>query len=127
MGIVGLAEKALVVVATSLGMLHPTDNSALSTTLESDNSRNIAFQQYKNKKAKPSLVLKLNMRNPEASILLSHSSHSSHSSHRSHYSSGSGDGGGGGGVGLVLVGGVLAYGAYKLGQKSNDKNDNQPK
>jgi hypothetical protein len=73
---------------------------------------------------KPKLTLKLNPYRPENSQVFYHSSHSSHSSHASHSSHSSGGyassaDGGGSGLGILVVGGLVAYGAYRLGKRNN--------
>lgn len=91
-GLLNLAKKSLSVIAASLAAL--TNNEVHATTnfgtVEGSENHNINIESINKRVLKPKLVLKLNMANPDNSILAmhtSHRSHSSHSSHSSHYSS----------------------------------------
>jgi hypothetical protein len=124
-GFLKLAKKALTVITTSVGLLMQDQEraSAQSNVADLDADRSISENSYK-KRLKPKLILKMNSGDPEDYLLAQHRSHSSHSSHRSHsshYSSSGGRGGGGVPLGLLVVGGVIAYGAYQAGKSDNVK------
>jgi hypothetical protein len=126
-GLVNLAKRCLAVITTSLGLLSNNHVNAFpQQNNDDDNEDKVRFDRTNIKKLKPKLILKMRSNNLEDYILAqhrSHSSHSSHSSHRSHYSSGSSsDGGSGGlGIGTIIVGGLIALGAYGLGRSGKDK------
>lgn len=123
-----LSLKTKAVVSTALAVIAGQRGFAAVTTqvlpVRLDNtSRGI----LKNKLLKPKLTLKLNPVDPGRSKLAYHSSHSSHSSHASHsshssHSSGgySNSSGGNGGMGVLLVGGAVAYGIYRVTRKNKD-------
>lgn len=114
-GLNGLAKKILTVASSALGLIGNTKGDSIEHSSYSNiNSNDLIFENYKSKKANPKLVLKLNINNPSNSLMVSHRSHSSHRSHYSHYSGGSSRGDGGSGLGGIVVGGLIAYGAYKI-------------
>jgi hypothetical protein len=126
-GFIHLAKKAVAIITTSLGVLSAQKMHGQPQVKDNERSEDEAkVETYKNSNQKPKLLLKIRSHDPADYLLAqhrSHSSHRSHASHRSHYSSSSARGGGGGGggglgVGALVVGGLLAIGAYGLGRKS---------
>jgi hypothetical protein len=121
-----LNHKALTIITASLSMLNSRHVIATpEMPADAAGDANIIQRLVRNKIFKPKLTLLLNPYRPENSRLAYHSSHSSHSSHASHsshssggYGSGSSDDGGGGILGAIAVGGVIAYGAYRLGKRN---------
>jgi hypothetical protein len=125
---IDLTKKTIAVITTSLGLLSANQIKALPQNTGNDNSEDQSKNEnLERRPLKPKLILKLKSHNPDDYMLAghsSHSSHASHSSHRSHYSSSSGgddDGGGGLGWGVLVVGGLVALGAYQLGKNKNKK------
>lgn len=119
-----LGSKTAAVVAASLALLQSRE--AVSMPLQMQDNNNFIQNLLNRKRLKPKLTLKLNPYRPENSLLAYHSSHSSHSSHASHsshssggYASGSSSGDGGSGLGVLVVGGAIAYGAYRLGKRNS--------
>lgn len=99
-GLKNLMNKSLSVAVAAISSIQTMHAKALELPEMNENDFTDSVSA---EKLKPKLVLKLNISNPEAHMLLlhrSHSSHSSHSSHRSHsshyssssYSSGSSTG-----------------------------------
>lgn len=83
-----LSARVLAVLAatfgTTLAFKSQAQVPALPAVPNDDNK--ITVEEYQNKILKPRLVLKLNVADPDNSLLAFHRSHSSHSSHRSHSS-----------------------------------------
>lgn len=91
-GLSKLAVKASLVFGSALAALSGGDATTtnLSPTEEANSGNTIEFQAQAAKK-KPMPLLRLNLNNPEQSVMIAqHGSHSSHSSHSSHYSHRSG-------------------------------------
>lgn len=87
-GFQSLAAKSFAVLSAALSVLSSKAAPIIINELPDENS-NSNFEDSHRYVLKPKLILKLNLTNPENSLVLmhrSHSSHSSHSSHRSHSS-----------------------------------------
>ncbi len=126
-----LAQKALTVITTSIGVLSHTEGQSIQNSSHALDGNLLDYDSAQRKSVKPKLVLKLNPNFPEKRLLAQHSSHSSHSSHvshSSHHSSSSGysddtseESDGGKVLPLIVVGGALAVGGYLLGKKKDNK------
>jgi hypothetical protein len=122
-GLINLAKRTMGVIATSLGLLSAHESKCSPQIPEGqEDDENSKVEKLNKRNLKPKLILKLKSGNSEDYILAQHRSHSSHSSHRSHYSSSSGSKGSGGGAGLgtLIVGGLIALGAYGLGKSNRE-------
>lgn len=116
----GLKTKA--VVSAALAVLAGQHALAAPAIQIPADNEGVIRGLSKNRMLKPKLTLKLNPFDPARSRLAYHSSHSSHSSHASHssHSSGGYSDGGGGGMGVLLIGGAVAYGLYRVTRKNTD-------
>jgi len=87
-GLKNLANKTTAIIAGALATL--TGMQVNKAIAQNNNSEDLNKQEFKAGKPKPMTVLKLNINNPQSSLLVaqhgSHSSHSSHASHSSHSS-----------------------------------------
>lgn len=88
LGLASLSAKALAVIAAVFGTAVSNDAHAQQVTPGPDqpDDKQINYEQFQQKVLKPKLVLKVNLSNPDNSLLALHSSHSSHRSHSSHSS-----------------------------------------
>lgn len=81
-----LALKSFSVLSASLAALIPNQNQASNLKPDNTNDNLLNHKNIQKRILKPKLVLKLNTKNPENSLLSMHASHSSHASHNSHSS-----------------------------------------
>lgn len=89
-GLAFLSSKVAAVIAATIGsLMHVKSDAQIQPSQPPANDSTISYEDYQKKILKRQLVLKLNLDNPDNSLLAFHRSHSSHSSHSSHYSSSS--------------------------------------
>lgn len=126
-GVENLAKKTLAIISASTSLLVNQKAAAIPHNFQGDELTESKNETYK-RKLRPKLVLKLNPNNLQEGKYIAHSSHSSHSSHASHsshysssYSHDSGSSSGVG-IGVIVAGGLIAYGAYQLGKRNKNKN-----
>lgn len=86
-GFQSLLRKSLAVITATFSTLSANSTPATIASYEPDRNADSHSEEAHRNVLKPKLVLKLNMANPENSLVLMHTSHRSHSSHSSHYSS----------------------------------------
>lgn|GEM_PF-1075439 len=83
LGFLNLAKKSFAVLTASLGTLLGNQSKALPPAMADFGDRDLNTEHLKKRVLRPQLVLKLNVFNPENSLVSMHTSHSSHSSHYS--------------------------------------------
>lgn len=86
-GVQSLLRKSLAVITAAFSTLNANSTPAPITSYAPDRDPDNHSGEVHKNVLKPKLVLKLNIANPENSLVLMHTSHRSHSSHSSHYSS----------------------------------------
>ncbi len=85
-GLLNLAKKSFAVITAAFSTLSQVKADIPASHHSIDENKDLNFSESYRNVLKPKLILKLNIANPENSLVLMHRSHSSHSSHRSHSS-----------------------------------------